>query len=435
MKYEQTYLDIIELAERIKVGYNFCHYYKNTEDIIFGNKEKRTDNFKETFIVCFDIDKSPLTYGEFYSNVTLKPSLSYTTPSNVDREDNRYRLIYQFNKPILNNEFYKELFDGIISSIKTDIPEFELLDKSCRNVTQQMGGNASLNIQYNLNKYVYNFSDFIKDVSNNSAPEVFPLRPSEGKEKRYVDAVGKNEKEELDCIEIKDLQFKNDFFNIIDFETYTSFREKYINTYPIFNQTPLPEVNDDTPLIELPEDFTIIKRDWLRVSDTKRNGDAVNYSYRVKIRAGDRHRILFSNAMLRRKMVPDISFEHLLFCLAWERQEFIDNTDKAITNVELYKICRSAFSAKEVTIKTKKDKRKYVVNEAFCDKYGYSKQEVAAKTRGLEIERILNKEYRTDLSVTQNIGLLKEKGYSIGKSTIYRYCESNGIPTKGTPTS
>lgn len=435
MKYELTYLDINELADKIKLGYNFCHYYKNTDDIIFGNREKRTDNFKETFIVCFDIDKSEITYKDFYQNITYKPSFSYTTPSNITGEDNRYRLIYQFSQPVVSNDFYKILFDGIIDNIRRDIPNFELVDKSCRNVTQQMGGNALPHIEYFLNNIIYQFSDFTDNISSNSAGRDFPKLSSGRGGERYADAVGKPKEKEVECTEFTDQEFKNDFFNITDFTSYISFREKYINKYPIIDQTPYPIADDDTPLIKLPDDFTAIKRDWLRVADEKRDGDVFHSPKRVKIRKGRRHRILFTNAMLRRKILPDITFEHLLFCLVYERQEFIDNTDKAITNMELYKICKNAFNAKEITIKIKKDKRKHIVNESFCEKYGYSKQQIAAMARESKTTNILEKEYQPHLSVKENLQFLSDKGYSIGKSTVYRYCKANGISTKDTTIS
>ena len=426
MKYQLAYLDRKELLQAIKDGYNFCHSYRGTEGKVFGVRLKTTALFKETYLVAFDIDHAPWDFNSFNDSVICKPTISYTTPSHIEGRDNRYRLIYQFQEPIHTNGFYQELFDGIVTNIQKDIPDFFITDRSCRCVAQQMGGNGTGAIEYYLTDNIYEFKDFVSDATTNrvsycnTAPVSLPLVTEKGREAETEQRYER----------IEDEEFKKDYLNITNAESYFSFRDKYALKYPFFNETLLPDVDEDTPFIELPEDYITIKRDWLRIKPEKRNNYSTG-SYVVKVQAGKRTKTLFSNALLRRMMKPDINFDHLLFCLAWERQEFIDNRDGEISNYVLYRICTGAYDVKEITLQPKKSKQRFKVNANFCDKYEITKHQLAGQAKRLKNDAILQENYDKTLSVKSNLELLKEKGYGISLRTLYRWCQENAIPTKG----
>ena len=74
-----------------------------------------------------------------------KPTIIYTTYSNIDNINNRFRLIYVFNEPIRSNEYYRGIANTIVYNIQKEIEGFDLKDKTCLNSSQQFAGNGNDN--------------------------------------------------------------------------------------------------------------------------------------------------------------------------------------------------------------------------------------------------------------------------------------------------
>lgn len=61
-----------------------------------------------------------------------------------------------------NNESYKSLVEGIANKISSEISNFRV-DATCKNCSQQMGGNSLNNCILFKNYTVFTYSDFIKN--------------------------------------------------------------------------------------------------------------------------------------------------------------------------------------------------------------------------------------------------------------------------------
>ena len=84
-----------------------------------------------------------------------KPTIIYTTYSNIDNVNNRFRLIYVFNEPIRSNEYYRGIANTIVYNIQKEIEGFDLKDKTCLNASQQFAGNGNDNIVYYYNDNIF----------------------------------------------------------------------------------------------------------------------------------------------------------------------------------------------------------------------------------------------------------------------------------------
>lgn len=89
-----------------------------------------------------------------------KPTIIYTTRSNIDNINNRFRMIYVFNEPIRSNEYYRGIANTIVYNIQKEIEDFDLKDKTCLNASQQFAGNGNDNIVYYYNGNILCHTDF-----------------------------------------------------------------------------------------------------------------------------------------------------------------------------------------------------------------------------------------------------------------------------------
>lgn len=402
--YRTQQVDIDQMAEYVKQGYCFTHTFKNTNEKEFSNRKKTISNFDKTNTVFIDVDDSPISAPSFYQSISDPPSLLYTTPSNETGVKNRYRLVYLFDKPIVSNEKYKSLVKGIVNKINSQISDFRV-DTTCMNCSQQMGGNGLNNCIVYKNYTVFTFSDFIKN--NESNAEV--CNPSSYKKKERNDIHNRNAENEL---VILDRQFITDFWQIADRDSVQFFLQKYREIYPLCEATP---VNELEPFIELNGDYVELTRRTYIIKDECGNRQARP----VRIKQGNRVRILFANALLLLKMQTDMTFENLLYAMVFERQYWVDNSDGTITNQELYKIAKGAYLNREKyhpnptesqVRKRRKNKSGYKVNPAFCESQGVSAKSMANRIRTMVSDEVLMEHYDFSKSVAENSLILKQQG-------------------------
>lgn len=306
LRYQTMSVDINALAEKIQQGYCFTHNFNEVDaDGSFGCKQKTIKNFKDTNTVFLDIDDCSLTAEEFYTTVTPQPTILYTTPSNVTGEKNRFRLVYLYQDSILSNDAYKREVQKISTCIGKIISDFSF-DSTSVNTSQQMGGNGTKDCLLYKSNNVFNFNSF-KDydycISNTYKKE-------ERNDISNRKAVSYEEKE----IEIVDKEFEREFWELTDNESVYKLLDKYRCKYPIYDAT---QVNEDTPYINFEKDKYIeITRKYFIAKDEYGRNRAIP----VKIKEGNREKILFANALLRLKINPNMSFENLLYAMVYERQ-------------------------------------------------------------------------------------------------------------------
>ena len=238
-------------------------------------------------------------------------------------------------------------------------------------------------------------------------------------------------KEERNIIQLEmhfsDIEFINDFWNM----KYIELLEKYKDVYYIFESTPLDFSNDDVPYVLLPQNYIEIKRYWLNEKVYNEDGDIIGNTSKIrKIKDGNqRKKKLFLNGILRRLMIQDLSFEHLLTNLVYELYYFIENSKDKIEKKDLFNIAKNVIESDLTKYNnlTKEDKREFIVNPYYCTKYNVSKKvarNIAKKE--LNYQRI-GELYDCTLTDKQNLEVFKEYGVEISLRTLKNFRKDNNI--------
>jgi len=416
VKYERQRLTIEALAEKLRLGFCACHCF-NTDKAIFGINEKTNDRFEKADMVFIDVDDCEIEMNEFVAHLSKQPTLYYTTPSNHTAKSNylyRFRLVYWFTLPVSDVGEYKSLYNAIIGSIKKDIPTFECKDNCGGVASQQFGGNSKADCDMCITNNIFCFSDF--PCENDTALPSLSLSVSHGK----------SERNDENKVKVNDTEFMRDFFAMQP----TKLISKYANRYPFFESTPLDYQNG---YAIVPDDYREIYREWYFDFFEKDNGTKIRTTLLKRIRNGEhRRRKLFFGALIRKQILPTITFEHLLYNLVYEREFFFDNNDETITNKVLVYMARRVVGMpiEKITINSvSRRKPKFKVDKSYCQKHGIKpnayKNVVRKKLKNEEIGSV----YDCAKSVAENLSIMKGMGMQIGKSKLYLWCKENGIPT------
>ncbi len=426
VEYQRQSITVEEFARLIKEGCCFCHSFK-TKGLLFGLSEKNDANFLSADMVFVDIDDSDIEMNDFVDCLVKKPTLYYTTPNNHTEKSNykyRFRLCYLFSLPIYTVETYHSLYDGIAESIKKDIQEVEIKDNCGRTPSQQFSGNAKAECELYVTDNVFSHSDF--PFLNNNALFSSSLSISNGK-------LLKSAKKDNDAvIEVEDLVIADRGF-ISDVNSLSPYYliDKYRTKYRYFTHTEL-HYQDGYALI--PSDYQEIFRQTYMDSFIKDNGDEIKFSVVKKLRDGDnRRKKLYIAGLIMKKILPSITFEHLLYNLICERTYYYDNSDRVLSNKVLANIARNVVNTplEKIQLQSKRKKRKFCVDKSYCAMLGISPNAMKNKVRKMLKDEEIGNAYDCSLSIAENLAAFKEMDISVGKSKLYQWCKENGINTKG----
>lgn len=414
LRFKRSSISIEDFVKHIKKGFCFCHWFTTKADT-FKIYEKKNDNFDRANVVFVDVDDFNMEMKQFVCGLSKKPTIYYTTPSNLCTSKGnkyRFRLCYVFNEDIPNAETLASTYKGIIKEIRKDYPTYPDQDSCGARPAQYMNGNGTPRCEVYSTDKVYTLSDFGASLVESAHHENRSVKES----------ANSNE-----CVyPIKDKDFINDLFEIPPSDLIIKYRERYC----YFDHSELT-YNNGYALI--PENYQEIYRSWYQDVVTSNSGDIRKVSV-VKIkRDGDnRRKSLFVSALIRRKILPNITFEHLLYNLVAERQWYYDNSDNTLNNQELMRIANNALNMEyeKINIKTKRKPSKFKVDKLYCSERGIKpKSMVGIVRRKLKDEEIGNL-YDCSLSVKDNLAMLKANGIKIGLSRLYEFCDRNNIPRR-----
>lgn len=218
LTYKRQTITIEELVNRIYEGHCICQNF-HTKSEVFGLSEKTIANFDFADCVILDIDDTFLSMNDFYLSLKdeHKPTIIYTTYSNVDNVNNRFRLIYVFDKSISSNDFYRSIANAITYNIQKEIKGFDLKDKTCLNVSQQFAGNGNENIVYYYNDNIFTPTDFGIDENFFSNSGSILEREKKNNIQSYLES------------KVKDTEFLKDFWSTSYKRNEEEFIRKYAN--------------------------------------------------------------------------------------------------------------------------------------------------------------------------------------------------------------
>lgn len=425
VEYQRQSITVEEFARLIKEGCCFCHSFK-TKGLLFGLSEKNDANFLSADMVFVDIDDSDIEMNDFVDCLVKKPTLYYTTPNNRTEKSNykyRFRLCYLFCLPIYTVESYHSLYDGIVASLMHDVEGMEMKDNCGRTPSQQFSGNAIADCELHVTDNVFSFSDF-PFQNNNVLSPFFSI--SNGN-------LSKSAKKDDDTvIGVKDLIIADKSF-ISDINSLSPYDliDKYRTKYRYFTHTEL-HYQDGYALI--PSDYQEIFRQTYMDSFIKDNGDEIKFSVVKKLRDGDnRRKKLYIAGLIMKKILPSITFEHLLYNLICERTYYYDNSDRVLSNKVLANIARNVVNIplEKIQLQSKRKKRKFCVDKSYCAMLGISPNAMKNKVRKMLKDEEIGNAYDCSLSIAENLAAFKEMDISVGKSKLYQWCKENGINTKG----
>ena len=493
IKWHETNGTITTLSDYISKGFAYCSTFFHKEGTTFSNKLKKDKNIKSANLICLDLDAVRLTYHEFVTlmeQTEIMPNIVYPTqnngyfkPNKDEEYNNRYRAIYVIDEPIYNNTLYKAVHQALKNEVRIITQDKNIFnDNTDDNISHFFAGCRDTNITTDGNIYslswllerygisadngkvqgCINTDNEKSDKRNNNKGKNTTQQsdtrnnnkdddePQNGVKHTYVTDYFRRKLNDLksdtrynikkaggsiikscDTFSEEENAFIADFYNL----SFSDLIHNYIHTYPSIECTPL-EYDDTEEIIILPSDYTEIKRRWYLHEVEKDNGQTYNLANVRKTRNGEgRRNLLFKNLLIRKRILPEITFCHLLLNAVYELHYFIDNTDAndKITKQEIAQIAVNAFFAED-RMTNVQEKRKYIINGLYCAKHGISKKAQAikfinekkatAKQNNMEqIKRL----YSPNISDTQNLQLLKENGVNITMRTLRRYKKEMGL--------
>ena len=207
--------------------------------------------------------------------------------------------------------------------------------------------------------------------------------------------------------------------------------DKYGDRYRYFDHT---ELHFENGYALIPKDYQEIYRSWYFATFEKNNGEIQKIPTVKKQRDGNgRRKKLFIAGLIMKKILPSITYEHLLYNLIYEVYYYYDNTDKVLNNSTLKSIAKGVIQTPYEKIQLKsKNKKKFVVDKAYCAENGLKPNSFKNTVRKMLKDEEIGDVYDCTMSVKENLCVLNDMGIKVGKTKLYDWCKRNGISTKGT---
>lgn len=406
IKYKREILTFTDFINKIEDGYSFCYCF-NDNGRVFGQRDKRIDNFHHTNFIVFDIDHCGANIHEYLNRLPYKPTLAYTT-TNDSKLDHRFRLIYFLDFTIMKSvSFYKMVYYKLASHLEI-YSGFIMSDNCMKSPSQQFLGNPKKEITTVYNNILYELED-INKLSFNERYE---------KEMKGVkDTTNDSNVEDIE-LNISD-EMRRDLNNLKDSEFIKKWSEKY------FYQMETPVTYDDDGIARLwDKEYYQIKNKFSKVD-----------GHTVQFKHGDRRRIVLLNMISTMlKINPKISDENLLFNSIVERHHFFDNADGKLNNGWVLNAIKNAriddmkgrnpIQPEPRTFKIQKSHFIDLINK-WNDEGKNGMMVLTNKIRKkINIERV-GALYDFNLSVKENLKWLAEQGIVVSQAKLYRLKKDN----------
>ena len=412
LTYAKKDVSIYTLTNLISCGCAFCAYYTNKAE--FSMYEKSRENFISTPLIFIDVDNlEGKTSEEFINSLDadITPNIWYNTFSSVNGNE-RMRLVYLMEKNIESEHVYRYNSHHIVDQLCIEVD-------NCTFSPFQFyfGTGKEQRVQ----------------CVNGTKHKVYDIELKEENEQECKSANTTDIKKERNIIRCNCTFDNNSDFirNYWNFDN-RAFIVKYTDSIEVINNTPLNY--DPTKMyIELPDDYIEIERKTYTVY-AMRNGEK-NFKYKDNYRWKDgegRKKKLFITAIMRRLMLPTITFEQLLFNTVWELENFYLNTkNDYITKKQVFQIVVSALKEDLESYKSmaKRDKRKFIVNPYYNNVEGYNNKQLAAMAKKAIHYAEIGELYDCNLTDKENLKVLEKYGVKCSKNTLTRFKIDNGLRT------
>ena len=421
-------INLTSLIDYIKEGHAFCGVFTDS----FAQTFKKQCNWKGSFFIGVDCDDMPLKYDEFMTIIKesdICPNIAYRT-ANDGIKGNRYRLIYVFDEMIENSILFTHLYECIEYKIRM-LFHIDKFHDSCGSGIERFFYPTNHVDDIFYNELYYDFKsisdrEFVINTSD------YEKRQKEAK-KHKENTIERKEFRSFDFTKYDMLinEFADDFQNM-KFEELIS---KYVKTYPNKEHTDLPIVSEDDAVIVLPSDYVQINRNWY-VGVNEKTDNRISNIRKIKDGEG-RRKTLFKNALIRRKINPNITFDNLLFNILCEFDWYMINNGNKIYRKDIYEIAENAYNTDlkkydEYFSKIRNKYPKMIANTDYCVKYGVTKKQAVAIGKKQITYKKIGDMYDFLLSDKENLKVMKENGLNICNKTLQRWKRENCISKIGT---
>ena len=445
ISYSQVEVNCRSLLDSLIHGKVFCHLF-NPENIrkdgSFGSSEKKDQNFRGSYVIGVDIDKTSYSsMSEFVSTLTLKPSLSYTSYSNMQFNSKkccmngaRFRLIYVFDELIQGSYYFRYCAKTLNDIIQRDSGE-EIEDNCNIRCSQYFNGtnveNSSLITSFDCSNIIYSLSDLgVSDEGYLEFLENYAYYKTVSRERtRAIQA-------EFDAvcskmgIVVQEDQEKPAESNS---EDSRATEESTISPQLIAD---MKNQSYDQFMKYNRHKFTYTYRsdqgEW--VDDLYQRVDQNYFSlyWNVdKVKDGQKRRKkIYERICLRRVMNPNIDADSLLFCAYEDRQRFFE-IDKDLSIDCLVKNVEAAMKLEIPEIEKMYSKNLEYLRGSSAKRGIIFKSGIETADRNRLAKEIryleLDDHYNRNMSISENLKNLQDQGYQICMKTLYNYCNERGI--------
>ena len=410
MTFNKKELKVNELCSYISKGYAFTNIFNNNGRLTI--KEKKIENFKEAWIISYDVDHNDASMYDFVDTLKIKPTISYTTPSN-GKDGYCFRLLYILDEPITTNDEYKDIYEGFAKYL--DI--FDIIDAKAKDSSRYFNGSKGCDIVCNEENTIRlnDVRTIVKDI--NQCENESTNNKTENIEDRAVLVDDSFSHQPID----------RDFINDFNSLSYRDFYEKcYLSGKYVSQEHTFVEDDGTNPIIELGDNFIEIIRKFKLVEF---RGKKIPVRYKFKDGEGRRDK-LWNNGMLRRKINPSLRFEDILYNLVSEVLLYYDNSDGQLNRTTIFSIAKSVmrFNLDRYNPRIKK-RRSYIASSAYCQIHGISKRKAVAMYQAKKRSKapLIEYYYREGLKPKDVEALIKESGEEINIRTIQNWYDKNGI--------
>ena len=375
-------LTVEEFKRLIEKGYAFANIVRHKIDL-----------FERAQTLSYDIDWSETTMEDYVKNLSIKPTLSYTSPSFYDAEKHHYkfRLVYILDEPVDDYQTYKAL----LSIVQDEAGICEGLDCGKNTPAQFMNGNGTKTMKWGPDGHILHLSDF---------------------DKEKVELYKKKEKPS----QKRSKTPKTDFTLDERFrETLTNSRNTLFVDYSHLTAQTCSMGNlHHSGLFFTHEDgYYSILRKW----EKDDNGKMTIHRWKD---GEQRRKKLFVAARVLITVNPDITNEGIVYNLASELKRFYDNSTDTITAEEL--ICIAA-NARDSEWTPTEEKKQFTLNKGYIPEEPMTVQKkVALARKTLTYEKIGNL-YDASLKPYENFKMMKEEGIKVSWNTVKRFARENGL--------
>ncbi len=400
--------------QALKDGHGFCPLHRD---------QAQADT-SHTNIIVYDFDHSTTPLDEFIKGLNIRPSFTYYSYSNGRDGQYRYRLIFQLSTPIEGSEY--DAAHQYIAQANGWMPATK--------------GDDNLNTYDPLSKNQYYFSGTdLKYYPDNIIYEYTHTQPKPAPAptaKRAKKARQTKPQADTPTTAYFTDEFKQNFGRLTP-HAYAQLTAEHVHAQltaegsDYTTHTPLPQVDNNTPIIEYPANYIETPRRlfW----------DSANRTYFVKKweDGEQRHRKIYMASIIIRRLNPQLSAHELLFATAHEFATYYDNTDKKYTTADIIRIVERVLDADTGRELGKWKRKGYIVNGSYCKEHGVSKRSVVGEQNGIRQAAERDKRYEDiskyyDPSKTDNKNLLTlhNAGIKCSIRTLKRYKQAYGYSTQ-----